>query len=77
MDYARFNYVAQPGDGVRVTTPAIGPYDLMAIEWGYRWFPNERQAEQQHLRLFYRNIKAKSIVIARHKTNAQPSILVL
>lgn len=47
MDYARFNYVAQPGDGVRVTTPAIGPYDLMAIEWGYRWFPNERQAEQQ------------------------------
>ena len=46
MDYARFNYVAQPGDGVKVTTPAIGPYDLMAIEWGYRWFPNEEQADQ-------------------------------
>lgn len=39
MDYARFNYVAQPGDGVKVMSPGIGPYDLMAIEWGYRWFP--------------------------------------
>lgn len=39
MDYARFNYVAQPGDGVRVMSPHIGPYDLMAIEWGYRWYP--------------------------------------
>lgn len=42
MDYARFNYVAQPGDGVdpSVMSPHIGPYDLMAIEWGYRWFPD-------------------------------------
>ncbi len=39
MDYARFNYIAQPGDGVTVMSPNIGPYDLMAIEWGYRWFP--------------------------------------
>ncbi len=39
MDYARFNYVAQPGDGVTVMSPGIGPYDLMAIEWGYRWYP--------------------------------------
>lgn len=39
MDYARFNYIAQPGDGVKVMSPHIGPYDLMAIEWGYRWYP--------------------------------------
>ena len=39
MDYARFNYVAQPGDGVKQWSPNIGPYDLMAIEWGYRWYP--------------------------------------
>lgn len=39
MDYARFNYVAQPGDGVKVLSPGLGPYDLMAIEYGYRWFP--------------------------------------
>lgn len=46
MDYARFNYVAQPGDGVKVMSPNIGPYDMMAIEWGYRWYPktvNEKQ----------------------------------
>ncbi len=38
MDYARFNYVAQPADGVRHYLPGIGPYDLFAIEYGYRWF---------------------------------------
>ena len=38
MDYARFNYVAQPEDGVRVLSPHIGPYDLFAIEYGYRWY---------------------------------------
>lgn len=37
MDYARFNYVAQPGDGVTQFTPMIGVYDKYAIEWGYRW----------------------------------------
>ena len=40
MDYARYNYVAQPGDGVKHTSPTIGPYDLMAINWGYRWYPD-------------------------------------
>lgn len=38
MDYARFNYVAQPGDGVKTLSPHIGPYDRMAIEYGYRWY---------------------------------------
>lgn len=46
MDYARFNYVAQPGDGVKVMSPHIGVYDLMAIEWGYRWFPTEEEGKQ-------------------------------
>ncbi|MDH5589611.1 MAG: zinc-dependent metalloprotease [Gemmatimonadota bacterium] len=35
MDYARFNYVAQPGDDV-CFMPRIGPYDKWAIRWGYR-----------------------------------------
>ncbi len=35
MDYGRFNYVAQPGDNVRLI-PKLGPYDLFAIEWGYK-----------------------------------------
>ena len=38
MDYARYNYVAQPEDGVIAVSPHIGPYDLFAIEYGYRWY---------------------------------------
>lgn len=45
MDYARYNYIAQPGDGVTMFSPHIGPYDLMAIEWGYRWYPTETEAK--------------------------------
>ncbi|GGH69686.1 hypothetical protein HNQ91_002859 [Filimonas zeae] len=37
MDYARFNYVAQPEDKVTTITPNIGVYDRYAIAWGYRW----------------------------------------
>ena len=47
MDYARFNYVAQLGDGVKVMSPNIGPYDLMAIEWGYRWYPQGTDEQQK------------------------------
>jgi hypothetical protein len=36
MDYARFNYVAQPGDGDVALMPEIGTYDKYAISWGYR-----------------------------------------
>lgn len=36
MDYARFNYIAQPGDGVYDFMPKVGPYDFHSILWGYR-----------------------------------------
>jgi len=36
MDYARFNYVAQPGDEGVALMPNIGPYDKYSINWGYR-----------------------------------------
>jgi len=35
MDYARYNYIAQPGDDVDVM-PKVGPYDHFAVKWGYR-----------------------------------------
>lgn len=36
MDYARFNYVAQPGDkGLKLTPPDLGVYDYYAIKWLY------------------------------------------
>jgi hypothetical protein len=38
MSYARFNYVAQPGDDAGLM-PKFGPYDYFAIDWGYRVFP--------------------------------------
>ncbi|WP_172916123.1 zinc-dependent metalloprotease [Capnocytophaga canimorsus] len=44
MDYARYNYVAQPQDNVPALNPEIGEYDKYAIEWGYRWFPDEEKA---------------------------------
>ena len=37
MDYARFNYVAQPGDdGVRLSPPELGPYDYWLVEFAYK-----------------------------------------
>lgn len=38
MDYSRFNYVAQPEDGIPVEllVPRVGPYDKFAVKWGYR-----------------------------------------
>jgi hypothetical protein len=39
MDYARFNYVAQPGDHVTQLMPFIGPNDYFEINWGYRRVP--------------------------------------
>ncbi|MDO5664097.1 MAG: zinc-dependent metalloprotease [Bacteroidia bacterium] len=40
MDYARYNYVAQPSDkNVTLTPPELGVYDHYAIEWNYRYFP--------------------------------------
>ena len=58
MDYARYNYVAQPEDSVTVITPKIGEYDKYSIEWGYRWYsPNENET-----------VKLKTL-IAKHQNN--------
>ncbi|GIZ16339.1 zinc-dependent metalloprotease [Capnocytophaga catalasegens] len=46
MDYARYNYVAQPEDNIPNINPTIGVYDRYAIEWAYRWFPDEKTAEK-------------------------------
>ncbi len=53
MDYARFNYVAQPEDNIGRAGlyPRINDYDKWAIEWGYRWRPElkDEWAEQKVL----------------------------
>ncbi len=49
MDYARFNYVAQPEDNIseKGLFPRIGDYDKWAIEWGYKWMPDARTAADE------------------------------
>ncbi|MCA9737914.1 MAG: zinc-dependent metalloprotease [Gemmatimonadota bacterium] len=47
MDYARQNYIAQPGDGVRRFIRKIGPYDHYAVEFGYRVFPSAPTPEAE------------------------------
>lgn len=57
MDYARFNYVAQPGDGVTQLYPKIGEYDCYAIEFAYRW----RGAKTP-----YEELQAQRSLVAAH-----------
>ncbi|MCR5362417.1 MAG: zinc-dependent metalloprotease [Bacteroidales bacterium] len=53
MDYARFNYVAQPEDGIGPDglMPRINVYDKWAIEWGYRYFADASDAQEEKLLL--------------------------
>jgi len=47
MDYARQNYVAQPGDNVTRFVRMMGPYDNYAINWGYRVIPTSATPEAE------------------------------
>jgi len=50
MSYARFNYVAQPGDDAGLV-PKLGPYDYFAIEWGYRQFEGHPTPDEERILL--------------------------
>ena len=47
MDYARFNYIAQPGDGDVSLMPNIGIYDIHSVRWGYRPIPEAATVEDE------------------------------
>ena len=49
MDYSRFNYVAQPEDGIDPAdlVPRIGPYDIWATMWGYTPIPGAKTPEEE------------------------------
>ena len=53
MDYARQNYVAQPGDGLapKDFIRRLGPFDDFVIEWGYRVFPDAATPEAERTML--------------------------
>ena len=52
MDYARYNYVAQPGDENIRFVRQLGPYDDYSIEWGYRYFGKSPEEEKEILKKF-------------------------
>lgn len=68
MDYGRFNYVAQPGDGAALI-PVIGPYDFFAVNWGYRQYAD---SEAQKKGLTEQFARQKTDPILRFG-NADPS----
>lgn len=47
MDYARYNYIAQPGDKNIRFVRQLGPYDHYAINWGYRVIPSAKTPEEE------------------------------
>ena len=53
MDYARFNYIAQPEDGIPLSdlVPKVGPYDKFAVMWGYKPIPGANTPEAERATL--------------------------
>jgi len=49
MDYSRFNYVAQPEDGIppELLIPRVGPYDRFAVKWGHKPIPGASTPEEE------------------------------
>lgn len=64
MDYARFNYVAQPEDNItrKGLYPRIGDYDNWAIRWGYGFIAGETEEEKMRNsnKLITESIKANA-----------------
>lgn len=53
MDYARFNYVAQPEDGIgpKGLFPRVNDYDKWAIKWGYQYRPEFKDEHAEKIGL--------------------------
>jgi len=62
MDYARFNYVAQPEDNIGRSGlfPRIGDYDDWAIEWGYGYGADDVEADKKQRNKLYNDRIAKN-----------------
>ncbi len=75
MDYARFNYVAQPGDDT-CFMPLVGPYDKFAIDWGYRHYAGaDRYAEREELREMVVEMQEDPVYRFSSPTGADPTAL--
>ncbi len=75
MDYARFNYVAQPGDDACLM-PLVGPYDRFAVEWGYRPFlGKDRESEREDLRAMVVEMQEDPVYRFSSPTGSDPTAL--
>jgi hypothetical protein len=70
MDYGRFNYVAQPGDGAHLI-PLVGPYDKFAIQWGYMPIAGARNPADEKRELD--SLAAKSATDPQLRFGANPN----
>ena len=74
MDYARFNYVAQPEDEGACTDPRIGEYDRFAINWGYRpVLDADADEEQPTLDAWIREVEDDPVYYFGNSTPIDPS----
>ena len=64
MDYARFNYVAQPEDKGAGLFPVIGPYDDWSVVYGYKYIPEAKspEAEESILNSWIKERACKSLL---------------
>jgi hypothetical protein len=75
MDYTRYNYVAQPGDGNVRWIRMLGPYDSYAINWGYRYIPdaNSSQAEKATLNAWITEKEGDPVYLFGGRNSFDPS----
>ncbi len=75
MDYARFNYVAQPGDDT-CFLPVVGPYDVFSVEWGYRHYAGtDRYTERDELHEMVARTQEDPIYRFSSPTGSDPTAL--
>jgi len=72
MDYARFNYVAQPEDGCAVM-PGIGKYDHFAAEWGYRQFADDADEKAELAKIIARQLEDPMLLFGRPNPREDPT----
>ena len=73
MDYARYNYIAQPGDKNIRFVRQLGPYDDYSIEWGYRHFPGKNILEEKEILTEYVDKKSLNPIYMFGSSRGDPN----
>ena len=73
MDYARYNYIAQPGDKNISFVSQLGPYDDYSIEWGYRYFPGKNLFQEKEILTKYVDQKSLNPIYMFGSSRGDPN----